>query len=75
MSDPKPARIYLVATSTHPDDKALALELLAGQPGAATSAKLSAASIAYSTDSARTIERPSHCGSSRASSFWRSPKR
>jgi RNA polymerase sigma-70 factor (ECF subfamily) len=36
MSDSKPARIYLVATSTHPDDKALAQALLAGQPGAAS---------------------------------------
>jgi RNA polymerase sigma-70 factor, ECF subfamily len=35
MSDPKPARIYLVATSTHPDDKALAQALLTAQPGAA----------------------------------------
>jgi RNA polymerase sigma-70 factor (ECF subfamily) len=35
MAEPKPARIYLVATSTHPDDKALANALLAGQPGAA----------------------------------------
>ncbi len=36
MADPKPARIYLVATSAHLDDKALAIALLAGQPGAAS---------------------------------------
>jgi RNA polymerase sigma-70 factor, ECF subfamily len=35
MADPKPARIYLVATSTHLDDTALAAALLDRQPGAA----------------------------------------
>ena len=35
MAEPKPARIYLVATSTHLDDKALGHALLEGQPGAA----------------------------------------